>query len=369
METSKSLDWTDHSGEKHRDSGETDLFRRPLENPLYFLFLIFLCYLLVDLCATYLLRGQIDDWFVPIYNFVAGFVMIAVYFKWLLPLFFLHKRRGLAVVLLLLLLLALMCIKLFVFRLVEHELILSKVFLVHEFLRVFHFLGFTSAFYIMYGNLKLKQENFEMAIKNVQLNVMHRSLQLSSHFVLNSLSVYMARIIKLSPDLAKEFHYLTSLLRYSFRDFEEPSFLMEEVKAVRNYLEIQHLRFSNLSLIAELDVPDISEALPMPKLCLLTLVENVFFHGAYTDKEHPCVIKFLLVREESTGDWVFTVTIVNKVKGFDVSPRSGFGASSVFRVMAHEFGEGFHYKVKADESTYSLLLQINYGKAIHNRPD
>lgn len=369
MEISNSMNRTDRSGEHYRDSGEIDLLRWPMGHPLYFLFILFLCYLLVDLFATYLLKGKIENWFIPIYHYVAGFVMIAVYYKWLLPIFFLYKRRLLAVFLLIVLLIALVWIKLYVFRLVNYELTWSKVYLVHEFLRIFHFLGFTTAFYIMYGNLRLKQENFEKDIENVRLKVMHRSLQLSSHFVLNSLSVYMARIIKLSPDLATEFYYLTSLLRYSFKEFGEPNFLMEEVNAVKNYLEIQKMRFSKLSVIAEIDIPSVAEILPMPKLCLLTLVENVFFHGAYTDVDHPCIIKFLLVQDESTGDWVFTINIANKVQGLGVKPRSGFGASSVFRVLNHEFGEGFNYSVESDESTYSLLLLIHYGKALQNRSD
>tara|TARA_R110002072_G_scaffold303139_1_gene495512 strand:- start:31770 stop:32879 length:1110 start_codon:yes stop_codon:yes gene_type:complete len=369
METSNSMNRVDNSGENYRDSGEIDSLRRPMEYPLYFLFILFLCYLLVDLFATYLLMGKIEDWFIPIYHYVAGFALIAVYFKWLLPVFFVHKRRLVAVFLLIVLLATLISVKLLFFKLVQYELILSRVFLVHEFLRVFHFLGFTTAFYIMDWNLKLKQENFQKDIENVQLKVMHRSLQLSSHFVLNSLSIYMARIIKLSPDLATEFSYLTSLLRYSFKEFEEPNFLMEEVKSVKNYLEIQKMRFSRLTVIAEIDIPSIAEMLPMPKLCLLTLVENVFFHGAYTDVDHPCIIKFLLVQNESTGDWVFTVNIANKVQRLGVKPRSGFGASSVFRVLAHEFGEGFHYSIESGESTYSLLLTIHYGKAIQNRSD
>lgn len=369
MEISNALNRTDRSGENYRDSGVIDMFRRPMEHPLYFLFLVFLCYLFVDLFATYLLRGKIEDWFIPIYHYVTGFIMIAVYYKRLLPVFFLHKRRLLAVFLLIVLLATLVCIKLYVFKLMQYPLILSKVFLVHEFLRVFHFLGFTTAFYIMYGNLRLKQENFEIEIKHEQLKVMHRSMQLSSHFVLNSLSIYQSKIIRLSPSLAREFSNLTSLLRYSFKEFGEPNFLSEEVKAVEKYLQIQSMRFPQLSLNAVIEVPPVAEGLPMPRMCLLTLVENVFFHGDYTDAGHPCMIKFQLVREESDGNWKLTVTIANKVGKSGIKPRTGFGSSSVFQVLGQAFGDGFHYRVEPGQAFYSLHLTIHYGQAVQNWSD
>ena len=308
METSNSGKGVDRLGENHMGSGVIHLLVNPAEKPLFLLFLIFLLYALVDLVSTFILFGEIDGWEMALFHFIAGYLMISLYFTLVLPEYFLYKRRFRAVIYFLVLLSALVLVKLLVYNLFVGELSLSRNFLVYEFNRVFHFLIITSVVW-------------------------------------------------------------TSLLRYSFKEFGEPNFLKEEVKAVENYLQIQEMRFSRLSVTPEIEVPAIAEKLPMPKLCLLTLVENVFFHGAYTDADHPCMIKFLLIEEESTGDWEFTVNIANKIQGLGVKPRSGFGASSVFRVLSNEFGEGFQYKVQSDESSYSLQLIIHYGKAVQNRPD
>ncbi|WP_057940208.1 histidine kinase [Algoriphagus resistens] len=369
MEISDSRYPSDRSGITNRDLGITRMLGKPIEKPLYFLFLIFLAYWLVDLVATFLMTGKIDNWFFPIYHFVAGYVLIALYFKIILPDFFVRKRKILAVFSLLLLLLALLTIKLFVFRLYLEDITLSKSFLINEFLRIFHFLALTSAIWILYDNLGLRQKKYKVEMEHERLLMMHRSMKLSPHFVVNTLSVYMARIIKLSPSLTTEFSYLTSLLRYSFREFGHPNFLKEEVEAVKNYLQIQQMRFSRFHVDVDIQVADVAEKLPMPKLCLLTLVENVFFHGDYTDEKHPCMIKFLLAQKASTGGWVFTVNIANKVQSRGIKPRSGFGASSVFRVLGHNFRDQFEYTVESDESTYSLLLTIRYGKTIQNRSD
>jgi sensor histidine kinase YesM len=156
--------------------------------------------------------------------------------------------------------------------------------------------------------------------------------------------------MKLSPALGTEFISLIFLFRYSFKGFAEPNFLNEEIKAVDKYLQIQKMRFPKLSLIAVIEVAPISKMLPMPKLCLLTLVENVFFHGDYSNVDHPCSIKFLLVQEEPSMEWVFRVNIANKVQNRGIKFRSGFGASAVFRVLEYEFGDGFHYTCKKSGS-------------------
>ncbi|WP_339705159.1 histidine kinase [Algoriphagus aquimarinus] len=366
METSESGHLSDYWGINDRDSGIIRMLRKAIEKPLYLLFLIFLLYALVDLILTFIQLGEINNWFIALFHFIAGYLLIVLYFKLVLPEYFHRKRRLRAVFYFLVLLTALVFIKLMVSKLwLDEGLTLSKSFLVNEFSRVFHFLIITSVVWTLYENFLLRQKKHEMEMKHDQLQVMHRSLQLSSHFVMNSLSVYMARIIKLSPALATEFSYLTSLLRYSFKEFGLPNFLKEEVDAVNYYLDIQKMRFSRISLDVNIQVGTVAEKFPMPKLCLLTLVENVFFHSDYTDVDHPCRIEFLLVPEASGEGYVFTVCIANKIldRG-EIDIRSGFGASSVFRVLEHQFANHFDYTVDSDAVNYSLILTIHYGTAV-----
>lgn len=359
----------DRSGVSGWVWGVIDKARKPSKNPLYLLFLIFLGYALVDLFLTFIEYGEIDGWALAKYHFIIGYLTCAIYFKLVLPEFVNHKRRFRAIVYFLLLFSVLVAVKLWVHNVFLGAIFLSKSFLVNEFNRLFNFLILTSVVWAYYNNLELGKSKYDVEIKHEQLKVMHRSMQLSSHFVLNSLSIYLSKIIKLSPALGTEFSNLISLLRYSFKEFGEPNFLNEEVKAVDKYLQIQKMRFPKLSLIAVIEVTPIAKMLPMPKLCLLTLVENVFFHGDYSDVDHPCSIKFLLVQEEPTMEWVFRVNIANRVQNREIKLRSGFGASAVFRVLEHEFGDGFNYRVESDESNYSLNLTIHYGKTIQNRPD
>jgi|GEM_PF-6936137 len=361
MESKKSHNLSELNGIVGWGSGIIRGFKSPRENPLYFLFLIFLFYALVDVVATLIQFGQIDDWMVAGVHFFTGYLMIALYFRIVLPEYFVRKKKLVGILYLLVLLALVLLLKFFAFKLFYGEVFsISKPFLINEFMRGFHFLIITSAIWTLYDNFRLREKKLEVEKEHEQLLVMHRSMQLSSHFVLNSLSVYMARILKFSPVLASQFTYLTSLLRYSFKKVDLPNNLKEEIDAVQYYLEIQKLRFSQLSMDLEIDVGTIAESFSMPKLCLLTLVENVFFHGIYTDSENPCKIHFLLKLDDFTGDWLFRGVIVNRIQKSEIKGSSGFGASSVFKVLQYRFGRNFEYQVETDGKDYSLFLTIRY---------
>lgn len=361
MESKKSRDLSEIRSINDWDSGIIRGFRNPKEYPLYFLFLVFLFYALVDVVATLILFGQIDNWSVAGVNFLIGYLMIATFFNIVLPEYYIHKRKVVGVIYLLILMGLVLLLKILAFKLLfGNEFAISKPFLINEFMRIFHFLIITSAIWTLYENFRLKERKLEIKKEHEQLLVMHRSMQLSSHFVLNSLSVYLARILKFSPVLASQFTFLASLLRYSFKKVELPNNLKEEINAVRSYLEIQKMRFSQLSMDLEIDVGSKAETFSMPKLCLLTLVENVFFHGIYTDSKNPCKIHFHLMLDDLTGKWVFHLNIANKIRGSALKVSSGFGASSVFKVLQFRFQDNFEYEVDTDENDYSLFLRIRY---------
>jgi len=369
VKTNDSVRSFDNSGRVDTALGITRIGGGLIEKPLYFLFVIFLSYLLVDLVATLVMFGPIEEWFIPLYHFIAGYILIALYFRYVLPDFFIHGRKVRAVCFLLILLSGLVGTKLFIFQQVFGEPVNLKSFLLNEFLRIFHFLFLTSAIWVLYQNIGLRQKKYEMEMEHEGLKVAHRSLQLSPHFVLNALSHYSGRIAALSPDLLVEFSNLTSLLRYSFKEHGVPNSLKEEMDAVGHYLQCQKLRFSRLSLVKRIDLDPASLNLPMPRLCLLTLVENVFFHGIYEDRKNPCIFSFLLAPSVIGEGFTFTAHIFNPMTESGPNFRTGFGASSVFRVLKYNYGDRFHCFISSSGNEYSLFITIDYDTENKGRTD
>ncbi|MBN7817485.1 histidine kinase [Algoriphagus pacificus] len=337
-----------------------------MDYPLYYLFLVFFAYWLVDLLATLLIIDRISDWFSPLYNFLSGYFLVALYFRFILPKFKIPNQRGSAILILLLLILVFIGSKAFVYDVALFNGF-PRVFIINELLRVFFFLGLTTAIGLQFDKQDLRKKQFEIEMAHEKLQLEHRSMQLSSHFVMNVLSIYASKITLLSRDLAKDFSHFTSLLRYSFQDFEEPQALEDELVAVRNYLQIQKIRFPDISIADVVQWNPIASELPMPKLCLLTLVENVFFHGDYKDKLNPCIIEFDLSLDASSDFWRFTAFISNKVLKRNEKIRSGFGASSVFKILSYQFGDRFGYEVESDDTCYTLKMSLLYDTEFQNR--
>src|SRR5690606_3858643 len=143
-----------------------------------------------DGIATLILMGSINEWYIPLIHFLIGYVMIAIYFSRVLPDFFQRKRRVFAASSLVVLIVVLAALKLVMLNRILNESLLSKAYLVQEFLRVFHFLAITSAFWILYDNLGLRKNKFEIEMSHEQLKVEHRSMQLSPHFLMNVLTLF-----------------------------------------------------------------------------------------------------------------------------------------------------------------------------------
>ncbi|WP_026968194.1 sensor histidine kinase [Algoriphagus terrigena] len=369
MKTSEKAIRNFPSGRTDGDFGRTRITAWFLERPLMLLLAVWISYLVVDIGATLILHGKISKWLIPGYNFMGGFAVIAVFFGVFLPLFFTGRKRLAAVLILLVTLSSFFGGKLAILSYQTGEIPELKSFLVNESTRLLHFFALAGAIWMMWRNQQLNRKKFDLEMEHARLKMEHVSLQLSPHFILNTLSHTSARIAKLSPELLTEFSSLTSLLKYSFKEFNHPNFLNEEVQAVMYYLQCQRLRFSRLSVDVRNQIGPTASGLPMPKLCLLTLVENVFFHGRYEDSSVPCKFGFFLFPGTGKGSWHFSATITNAIGTPGRKMRSGFGAASVFRILRYHFGDRFQVFTASDGIEYSLLLTIAYESEDQGRAD
>lgn len=358
METSNNGGLNGKFGKAEQGFGRIGMGEFLIRKPNILLFGIWSLYLVIDLSATLILYHGISDWMIPFYNFVAGFSVILIFFNLFMPFIYLRRKYALAILILIFSLVIFSGIKfeiLRIFFVVPEDL---KGFLVFEFLRLFQFLVFAWIIWMLRQHFLLWKKKFEMEVEFEKLQMEHRSLQLSPHFVLNTLSYTSSKIADLSPKLLKDFLSLTSLLRYSFKEYNKSNSLQQELDAVQYYLNCQELRFSELYLAVNMEIDEFATSLPIPKLCLLTLVENVFFHGKYQDPIVPCKLSFLLVGFEE--GFRFTMSISNLTRKEGVGRHSGFGSKTVFKVLSYHLGSRFSYFISENKEEYSLLMTINY---------
>lgn len=358
METSNYPYTKDVFGKAEQGFGIIGMGEFLIRKPNILLFGIWSFYLLIDLTATLVLFHEITDWIIPLYNFIAGFSIIFIFFNLFMPLVYLKRTYAFAVLILIL--------SLVIFSGFKYEILRRyfeppgdlKDFLVFEFLRLLQFLAFAWIIWMLRQHFKLWKKKFQMEVEFEKLQMEHRSLQLSPHFVLNTLSYTSSKIADLSPGLLKEFASLTSLLRYSFKEYNKPNSLQQELDAIKYFLNCQELRFSKMYLVVKMADNGLANSLAMPKLCLLTLVENVFFHGDYQNSTIPCKLSFLLSEIGQVS--MFTLSISNLKRKEGLGRHSGFGSKTVYKVLSYYLGTRFRYFISEDEEEYSLLITIDY---------
>lgn len=147
---------------------------------------------------------------------------------------------------------------------------------------------------------KLREHEINIARQNAELLALHS--QINPHFMFNALeSIRMHSILKKEYETAAMVEKLAIMERQNVEWGNDSVEISKEAEFVRAYLEIQKYRFGD-RLSYELDVEKKCASMKIPKLTLVTFVENACVHGiesktvpgwifvrAYLEQEKLCL--------------------------------------------------------------------------------
>ncbi|MDE3253311.1 MAG: histidine kinase [Bacteroidota bacterium] len=127
--------------------------------------------------------------------------------------------------------------------------------------------------------IRLARENASLAIESRNAQLTNLSAQLNPHFLFNSLNTIKS-LINRQPDTARRgIDLLSEILRNSLYNGEALDIpIREEMGLVNDYLELQKLRLEE-RLQYEITIEEAVGNQKIPRLCILTLVENAVKHG------------------------------------------------------------------------------------------
>lgn len=125
---------------------------------------------------------------------------------------------------------------------------------------------------------ELFAERLSRALSEAQLGALR--MQLHPHFLFNSLNAVMALVRDEATDRAdRALTLLSDVLRTTLREGTRPHIaLKDEVAFLRNYLEIEMLRFGENLRVTYAISDEVADA-PVPTFVLQPLVENALQHG------------------------------------------------------------------------------------------
>ncbi|WP_197479921.1 sensor histidine kinase [Paenibacillus swuensis] len=183
------------------------------------------------------------------------------------------------------------------------------------------------SFQNMVGEInELKIDVYEEQIRAQQAEYKHLQLQINPHFYMNTLNIiYNMAAVREYQSVQKLTLHLAHYFRFITKTNRPLISLGDEMDQVRNYLDIQCMRFVD-RLHYEIVMPDDIKAYPIPPVTLLTFVENTMIHG-FRNKRKDLMVRVVVEPDQSHPDQLFTITIKDNGCGFPQSILDGAPAT------------------------------------------
>lgn len=140
----------------------------------------------------------------------------------------------------------------------------------------------------------IQKKNLELQRRHAQLNALQS--QINPHFLFNALeTIRMRSLMKDEDETARIIHNMAKIFRNSLVWKKDMVTLKEEVEFIHCFLEIQRYRFGD-KIDYTVHAPAEEGHLQLPKMAIVTFVENASIHGIEPLK-HGGRIEVHIVRE------------------------------------------------------------------------
>ena len=162
---------------------------------------------------------------------------------------------------------------------------------------------------------KLRIDVYEEKLAKQRFELRNLQLQVKPHFFLNTLNIiYSLSKTNNNKKIQEMIQLLVQYFRYMFRSDMDMVLLKNEVEHVKNYIQIQQIRFpETMEYIIEIDddIIDIS----VPPLILQTFVENIIKHAVKMDQ----MVYFEIIINNLEGERCVQIIIKDNGTGFPES--------------------------------------------------
>lgn len=213
--------------------------------------------------------------------------------------------------------------------------------------------AFGIVYYFLQSNRNKEAEKTELALQNRQAELEYLKSQINPHFLFNNLNSIYSLVYHRSDKALKAIEQLSSLLRYMLYEKSKEVLLTEEVNHLKNFIELQKLRFDyEIPLVINID-NKIENKLIAP-LLLFTLVENAFKHGEFKHPEFPLAIQLLIVDNE------LCFMVENKKGQYQQDKPDGIGIANLKRRLALIYPNRYFFDIEESSTSYKATLKIKW---------
>lgn len=195
------------------------------------------------------------------------------------------------------------------------------------------------------------QRNLESERKEMELQFLKS--QLNPHFLFNSLNNIYSLAYQKSDKTADAIMKLSEIMRYMIYESNTPTVaLSKEVDYLKNYIELQKIRFKDGAFIEMTLNGEIDDQKVVP-LMLISFVENAFKHGVVNDPAEPVKIDIIANQK------ILHFSVINKKNNQNKDAQGGVGLPNVERRLQLIYPDRYKLNVVNSATHYTCELMID----------
>ena len=195
------------------------------------------------------------------------------------------------------------------------------------------------------------QRNLESERREMELQFLKS--QLNPHFLFNSLNNIYSLAYQKSDKTADAVMKLSEIMRYMIYESNTPTVaLSKEVDYLKNYIELQKIRFKDGAYIEMTLNGEIDDQKIVP-LMLISFVENAFKHGVVTDPAEPVKIEIIANQK------ILHFSVINKKNNQNKDAQGGVGLPNVERRLQLIYPDRYKLNVVNSATHYTCELMID----------
>lgn len=211
----------------------------------------------------------------------------------------------------------------------------------------------------MGANIKnLIHENYEVRLRQKDVEIMALNIQLDPHFLYNTLNIINWTALDEDAERTSEIIVaLSRMLQYTSDNSAETTVLADDLEWIRQYVSIMALRYED-KFTVEYDIPQCMMEMRVPKLFLQPIVENAIIH-AFKDMQTGGRLVISGMRFEDEA--LFSV----EDNGTGMSPaqvqatmeyeRSSIGIRNTDRRIKVLYGQRYGVGIYSEEGTGTIV--------------
>lgn len=209
----------------------------------------------------------------------------------------------------------------------------------------------------------LKISVYEEKIRVQQAEFKHLQVQINPHFYMNSLNIiYNLAALKDTKSVQKMSLHLADYFRFIMRTNRTTMTLKDEIDHIRNYLEIQVMRYPD-HLTFDIQLPEKYSQFAIPPLIVQPFVENAVIHG-FTKQYGTYVIQVKAEPDPEVPEEFFLLSIRDNGDGFQPEMLQQLNSAQYLNQSGDEHLGIWNVRHR---------LQMNYGNRVDlkfmNKPE